>query len=159
GPDGLRKRNRRRTSKVHSGRLMVYLLCALLGGGVLIAICVPLFRKENSLESAIIEETEWDLLLRKKEILLGNIQDLDFEYKCGKLSETDYKQVRSEMAGDVARVLEHIHNLEASLDLDALIRREVAARTDGAPKASQNACPNCGSKNPPKNKFCAECGA
>jgi hypothetical protein len=113
------------------------------------------------LESAIIEETEWDLLLRKKEVLLGNIQDLDFEYKCGKLSETDYKQVRKEMAGEVARVLEHIHNLEASLDLDALIRREIAARKDGPQKSSQNQnlCPNCGSKNPPKNKFCAECGA
>ena len=41
---------------------MIYLLCALLGGGVLTAICVPLFRKEHTLESAIIEETEWDLL-------------------------------------------------------------------------------------------------
>ena len=138
---------------------MVYLFCALLGGGVLIAICVPLFRKETTLESAIIEETEWDLLLRKKEVLLGNIQDLDFEYKCGKLSESDYKQVRKEMAGEVARVLEHIHNLEASLDLDALIRREVAARKDTAPRASPHACPACGFDNPAKNKFCAECGA
>ena len=138
---------------------MIYLLCALLGGGVLVAICVPLFRKEVSLESAILEETEWDLLLRKKEVLLGNIQDLDFEYKCGKLSESDYNQVRREMAGDVARVLEHIHNLEASLDLDALIRREVTARKDSTPRTSQNACPSCGSNNPPKNKFCAECGA
>src|SRR5689334_8768939 len=125
--------------------MMVYLICALLGGGALVAICVPLFRKENSLESAILEETEWDVLLRKKEVLLGNIQDLDFEYKCGKLSEADYTQVRKEMAGEVARVLEHIHNLEASLDLDALIRREIAARKEGPSKASQNLCPNCGS--------------
>jgi hypothetical protein len=138
---------------------MVYLICALLGGGALAAICLPLFRKENSLESAIMEETEWDLLLRKKEVLLGNIQDLDFEYKCGKLSENDYKSVRKEMAAEVARVLEHIHNLEASLDLDALIRREIAARKDGPQKTAQNACSNCGFNNPPKNKFCAECGA
>ena len=106
---------------------MIYLLCALLGGGVLTAICVPLFRKEHTLESAIIEETEWDLLLRKKEVLLGNIQDLDFEYKCGKLSETDYQQVRKEMTGEVAGVLERIHNIEASLDLDALIRLKLRA--------------------------------
>src|SRR5436190_2030737 len=138
---------------------MTYLLCALLGGGVIAAICVPLFRKENTLESAIIEETEWDLLIRKKEVLLANIQDLDFEYKCGKLSETDYKQVRNEMAGEVGRVLEHIHDLEASLDLDELIRREVAARKDVTPKGSQNTCPSCSFNNPPKNKFCAECGA
>ena len=138
---------------------MAYLFCALLGGGVIIAICVPLFRRENTLESAIIEETEWDLLLRKKEVLLGNLQDLDFEYKCGKLSESDYTQVRREMANEVGSVLEHIHNLEKSLDLDALIRREIAGRKDVAPKGSQHACPSCSFNNPPKNKFCAECGA
>lgn len=138
---------------------MIYLLCALLAGGVLTAICVPLFRKESTLESAILEETEWDLLLRKKEVLLGNIQDLDFEYKCGKLSESDYTQVRKEMAGEVAQVLGRIHGLEASLDLDALIRREVAARKDPAPKTAPLACPSCGADNPPQNKFCAECGA
>jgi zinc-ribbon domain len=138
---------------------MIYLLCALLAGGILTAICVPLFRKESTLESAIIEETEWDLLLRKKEVLLGNIQDLDFEYKCGKLSESDYSQVRKEMVGEVAQVLERIHGLEASLDLDALIRREVAARRDPALKAAPLTCPSCGANNPIKNKFCAECGA
>ena len=139
--------------------MMVYLLCAVLGSGVIAAICIPLFRKENTLESAIIEETEWDLLLRKKEVLLGNIQDLDFEYKCGKLSESDYTQVRKEMAGEVAKVLEHIHTLEESLDLDALIRREVAARKEPPSRGANRVCPSCGAKNPSKNKFCAECGA
>jgi hypothetical protein len=138
---------------------MIYLLCALLGGGVLTAICVPLFRKEQTLESAIIEETEWDLLLRKKEVILGNIQDLDFEYKCGKLSESDYAQVRKEMTGEAASVLERIHSLEASLDLDALIRREITSRKNPGAKPESLVCPSCDAKNPLKNKFCAECGA
>src|SRR3981081_2718396 len=97
---------------------MTYLICALLSTGVLAAICIPLFRKDNSLDSAIIEETEWDLLQRKKEILLGNIQDLDFEFKCGKLSDTDYNQVRGEMTSEIAVILDHIDQLEKSLDLD-----------------------------------------
>lgn len=138
---------------------MIYFLCALLGGGALAAVCVPLFRKERTLESTIIEETEWDLLLRKKEVLLGNLQDLDFEYKCGKLSEADYQQVRKEMVGEVAAVLERIHNLEAALDLDTLIRREIGARKDPSTKKALQACSSCGANNPPKNKFCSECGA
>ena len=138
---------------------MTYALCVLLGGGILAAICVPLFRKENTLDSSVLEETEWDLLLRKKEVILGNIQDLDFEYKCGKLSDTDYKQVRSEMAAEVAGVLDRIHRLEASLDLDALIRREVAARRGKAKPGTQKSCATCGSENPASNKFCSECGA
>jgi len=137
---------------------MYYLICALLAGGVLTAICVPLFRRDNSLESAIIEETEWDLLLRKKEILLGNIQDLDFEFKCGKLSDADYKQVRAEMTSDVAVVLEHIDKLEKSLDLDTLIRRETDARKGDTKSKNQTFCGSCGAKNPPSNKFCSECG-
>src|SRR5436189_3501872 len=107
---------------------MLYLFCGILGGAVLGAICAPLFRKEETLESAIIEETEWDLLLRKKEVILGNIQDLDFEYKCGKLSEEDYKHVRAEMSSEAAAVLRKIDEIESSQDLDALIRREVSAR-------------------------------
>jgi hypothetical protein len=138
---------------------MIYVLCSLLAGGVLAAICVPLFRKEQSPESAILEETEWDLLLRKKEVALGNLQDLEFEYKCGKLSESDYQQVRKEMRGEVAQVLDRIHNIEASLDLDALIRREIAARKNPASKSATQICPSCEAPNPSKNKFCAECGA
>src|SRR5262252_10095351 len=97
---------------------MIYLFCGILGGAVLSAICVPLFRKEDTLESAIIEETEWDLLQRKKEIILGNIQDLDFEYKCGKLSDDDYKEIRSQMGAEAAAVFRQIDEIEATKDLD-----------------------------------------
>src|SRR5215510_6277579 len=100
---------------------MVYLFCGLLGGVILAAICKPLFRKDDTLESAIIEETEWDLLQRKKEVILGNIQDLDFEYKCGKLSEEDYQKIRGEMNLEAAQVLHEIDRIESSKDLDALI--------------------------------------
>ena len=141
---------------------MAYLLCALLGTGVLLGICVPLFRKENGLESTILEETQWDLLQRKKEVILGNIQDLDFEYKCGKLSEEDYKGVRAEMGSEFAAVRQEIDNIESTQDLDALIRREIDARrhkSATAPASANRSCPSCGNKNPDTNKFCAECGA
>src|SRR5258708_23126060 len=107
---------------------MAYLICAILGSGVLVAICFPLFRKDNSIESAIIEETEWDLLQRKKEVTLSNIQDLDFEFKCGKLSDEDYKHVRAEMTAEAAQILHRIEEIESTQDLDALIRREVGIR-------------------------------
>ena len=93
---------------------MLYLFCGILGGAVLGAICVPLFRKEDTLESAIIEETEWDLLQRKKEVALGNMQDLDFEYKCGKLSEEDYKTVRGEMGVEAAAGKRHSNRAKSS---------------------------------------------
>jgi len=139
---------------------MTYLLCSILGGAVLGAICVPLFRRDNSLESAIIEETEWDLLQRKKEVILGNMQDLDFEYKCGKLSDQDYQRIRGEMTTEAAMVLQEIESIESTKDLDALIRREISARKGRSKAAAQDiACPACSVTNPRSNKFCAECGA
>jgi len=138
---------------------MVYLLCGLIGSAVIAAVVGPLFRKENSLESTIIEETEWDLLQRKKEVVLGNIQDLDFEYKCGKLSVEDYNKVRAEMTAEAGAVLRQIDDIENSQDLDALIRREVSARrTKTTVSAKHQTCPSCGVENPATNKFCAECG-
>src|SRR2546428_9938811 len=133
---------------------MLYLFCGILGGAVLAAICAPLFRKDETVESAIIEETEWDLLQRKKEVILGNIQDLDFEYKCGKLSAEDYQKIRAEMNAEAAVVFQEIEKLESSKDLDALIRREISARKD----RSTMDCPSCGRTNPNTNKFCAEGG-
>ena len=139
---------------------MIYLFCGILSGVVFGAICIPLFRKDDTLESAIIEETEWDLLQRKKEVVLGNIQDLDFEYKCGKLSEEDYQKIRGEMSGEAARVFQDIETLESEADLDALIRREITARKKKSQSSEPaTACSSCGSPNPPANKFCAECGA
>jgi hypothetical protein len=138
---------------------MLYLVCGILSGAVLGAICIPLFKKEETLESTIIEETEWDLLQRKKEVVLGNIQDLDFEYKCGKLSEEDYRKIRGEMSAEAAQVFQEIDNIEAEADLDALIRREIGARKNKTKAAAVISCSSCGSSNPVINKFCAECGA
>jgi hypothetical protein len=139
---------------------MIYLFCGILGGAVLGAICLPLFKKEETLESAIIEETQWDLLQRKKEVVLGNIQDLDFEYKCGKLSEEDYQKIRSEMSAEAAMVFQEIDSIESEADLDALIRREISARKQKSKtSAATLSCSACGVANPPTNRFCAECGA
>ena len=138
---------------------MIYLLCGILSGSILGAICIPLFRKEESLESTIIEETQWDLLQRKKEVILGNIQDLEFEYKCGKLSEDDYRKIRAEMNTEAAQVFQEVENLESSADLDVLIRREISERKNRSGSTAQRSCPSCGTKNPTTNKFCADCGA
>lgn len=138
---------------------MLYLLSGILTGGVLTAICWPLFSRNETLESAVLEETEWDLLERRKEVVLGNIQDLDFEYKCRKLSDDDYKRLRAELAGELARIYDEVDTMEQAQDLDALIRTEVGRRRKSTPKAPEaGACSKCGHPNPQSSKFCGECG-
>ena len=99
---------------------------------------------------------------QRKATIYENLRDLQFEYRLGKLSDTDYQHIRSEMAGEFATVLQEIDQIESSQDLDALIRREIAARRNRpkpAASAGGLACPSCKSMNPRANKFCAECGA
>jgi hypothetical protein len=136
---------------------MIYLISGLLTGGVLTAVCWPLFAREEGAASAVLEETEWDLLQRRKEVVLGNIQDLDFEHKCGKLSDEDHLKVRSELVAEADEVFRAIDLIENAQDLDALIRREVASRKTRLTEAG--VCGACGHANPRGNKFCAECGA
>ena len=136
---------------------MVYLFSGVLTVGVLTAICWPLFARGSNPESAILEETQWDLLQRKKEVILGNIQDLDFEFKCGKLSAEDHGGVRSELAAEIGEVFRALDELENSQDLDTLIRREVASRQKRL--GETGTCAGCGHSNPARNKFCSECGA
>jgi hypothetical protein len=136
---------------------MIYLICGLVTGGILTAICWPLFAAEQSAASAVLEETEWDLLQRKKDVILGNIQDLDFEHQCGKLSNQDHESVRNELVAEANTVFHAIDEIESAQDLDALIRREVASRKTRVPDPA--ACSGCGHVNPRGNKFCAECGA
>ncbi len=138
---------------------MLYLLSGILTGGVLTAICWPLFKKNETLESAVLEETEWDLLERRKEVVLGNIQDLDFEYECRKLSDDDYKRLRGELAAELARIYDEIDAIEPAQDLDALIRTAVGRRRKTPAKpAAGAACSKCGHQNPQSSKFCGECG-
>jgi uncharacterized paraquat-inducible protein A len=88
------------------------------------------------------------------------MQDLDFEYKCGKLSDQDYQKIRGEMTAEAAMVLQEIENIESNRDMDALIRREISARKTRSKQAAQDVtCPECKAANPRSNKFCAECGA
>ena len=140
---------------------MVYLFSAVLTGGVLTAICWPLFARDHTAESVILEETHWDLLQRKKDVVLANIQDLDFEHECGKLSEEDYQRIRSELTTEVGGVYTEIDRIESDQDLDALIRTGVAARRKKTPKKAPalKTCRDCGHESSAKNKFCAECGA
>jgi hypothetical protein len=142
---------------------MIYLLSGILGGGVLTAICWPLFSRRETLEAAVLEETEWDLIERRKEVVLGNIQDLDFEYKCRKLSDDDYRRLRAELAAELAGIYEKIDSIEQSQDLDALIRTEVARRRQAPDTETAGvdsvACTRCGHVNVASSKFCGECGS
>ena len=87
-----------------------------------------------------------DYLEERKTAITENLQDLQFEYGVGKLSETDYQVTRREMQQE----LEEVER--------AGIGVEPASPAAKPAAATGTLCPHCGARFPQPLKFCGECG-
>jgi hypothetical protein len=108
------------------------------------------------------------LLRQKKEIVYGNIIDLDFEFKMGKLSEADYTRLRQELKLEAALIMENISRAKKGQGADAVLEAEIRTRRakirsaaeerDVPAGASLIRCPQCQTPHQAQSKFCSECG-
>jgi hypothetical protein len=60
------------------------------------------------------EKTRASFLKERKEQVYENLRDLNFEYKAGKLPETDYQQMRGSLEDEGASLLAEIERLESA---------------------------------------------
>ena len=58
-------------------------------------------------------KTRATYLRERKDAVYENLRDLNFEYKAGKLSDTDYEGLRVSLEGEAASILAEIDRLEA----------------------------------------------
>jgi rubrerythrin len=100
-------------------------------------------------------------LKRRRMVIYENLQDLDFEYKAGKVSEADYQTMRRNYLSEAAQLMLASQDREQMSDHEAFIEQEVALRRAQlkAPISQAYVCPKCGFENPLPVKFCGECGA
>jgi hypothetical protein len=91
----------------------------------------------------------------RKYAIYDNLRDLQFEYRLGKLSDSDYQATKQALQKELALVLAETEETVKRLGL-------ATARAEAKPvrKASKGAkaCPHCGAKFPTALKFCGECG-
>jgi hypothetical protein len=59
-------------------------------------------------------KTRINYLRERKEVVYENLRDLNFDYKAGKLPETDYQTMRSSLEEEAAAVLAEISRLEST---------------------------------------------
>jgi hypothetical protein len=83
----------------------------------------------------------------RKEILLENLADLDFEHAMGKLAAEDHAALRASIEQQALAVLEQIEVLRSA-------RGEAAA----AAKMQAGFCHLCGAALPERARFCPACG-
>jgi hypothetical protein len=99
----------------------------------------------------------------RKAAIYENLRDLQFEYRLGKLSDTDYQSTKKDLQKELAAVLVEVDRLRAQLTSNPAMAVPAPApkrKTESAPatKPIVFVCPSCGAKFEKSLKFCGECG-
>ena len=136
-------------------------IALLISIGLLIFVVVPLLAPETAAAPLPVDVTPQVDLKRRRLVLYENLQDLEFEYKAGKLAPNDYQALRVDYTAEAAQLMAASQDLEVQSTEDAQIERAVAARRARRKPESvpDYTCPKCGFENPLPVKFCGECGA
>ena len=140
-----------------------YIFLAL---AVMSYVFMPLFGPQKLLDARSRRANRRLQLLEERERVYETIRDLDFDYRTGKVEESDYRASRSELtarAVDVLKQLDQVKedNSGAASRLDDRLEKEIAsARRKKGRKAKQAGltCSSCGAKTPADARFCPGCG-
>ena len=126
------------------------------------------------------EEHELSTLLAERERALNALQELDFDYKLGKVPEEDYPVQRTNLLQKGASILKRLDELAPQTPYDEHIEKAIASRRQKSTTASAVSddeiesmiisrrkthksksagfCPNCGKPVMTTDKFCPSCG-
>ncbi len=142
---------------------MLLILAILITVTLLVLVVAPLLAPETTAGGATLPDdvTPQVDLKRRRLVLYENLQDLEFEYKAGKLSPDDYNALRVDYRAEAAQLMAVSQEIEITSTEEAFIEREVASRrARHKPETVPDyTCPKCGFENPLPVKFCGECGA
>jgi zinc-ribbon domain len=161
---------------------ILLLIALLLGVGLYLA--APLIfdsRRRNRNE----ESSEISSLMAERDRVINSLQELDFDFRLGKIPDEDYPTQRAELlqkGADILRKLDALQpqpisdeEVEARVERAAAARRADAAvkteppsddeiesmlatRRKGRKGRSAGFCPKCGKAVLVTDQFCASCG-
>jgi rubrerythrin len=131
------------------------------------------------------EEHELSALMAERDRVINSLQELDFDFKLGKIPEDDYPPQRASLLQKGADILRKIDALApqtaSAQDTEARLERAIAARRADASSAkpevsdddlesmissrrkgrtskSAGFCPRCGKPVMVTDRFCPSCG-
>jgi rubrerythrin len=131
------------------------------------------------------EEHELSALMAERDRVINSLQELDFDFKLGKIPEEDYPMQRSTLLQKGADILRKIDTLApqatSAQDTEVRLERAIAARRADASlarvevsdddlesmissrrrsrtKKSAGFCPKCGKPVMVTDRFCPSCG-
>jgi len=131
------------------------------------------------------EEHELSALMAERDRVINSLQELDFDFKLGKIPEEDYPTQRANLLQKGADILRKIDSLApqatSAQDTEARLERAIAARRadasntkpevsdddlesmissrrKGRTNKSAGFCPRCGKPVMVTDRFCPACG-
>ncbi len=138
---------------------MTYVAILLL---MLVAFTVvgwPLIAESRSQRRESGASSPYDDLVGQRDVAYRGIQELDFEYELGNLSEPDYQRLRQRYRSEAAATLQKL-DAAVAVGGDAPPSGRVAS-TGAAPSDSIQAelsCPSCGRPTEAGDRHCWGCG-
>jgi hypothetical protein len=96
---------------------VILLVCALITAIALLYV----FSVPGGLTSGP-EKTRAAFLRERREAVYENLRDLNFEFKAGKLPETDYLAMKNSLEEEAAAILAEISRLESAARLAPVFR-------------------------------------
>lgn len=163
---------------------ILLLLALLIGVGLYLA--APLMNKRT--RRVTEESQEGSTLMAERDRVINSLQELDFDFKLGKIPDEDYPAQRAELLQKGADVLKKLDAVKPASsigpDAESRLEKAVAARrADSAVEAakpepigddeiesmlaarrkergtkSSGFCPRCGKPVVVSDKFCPNCG-
>lgn len=154
---------------------------------ILILVAIYLYAPfmERRARRVTQEEHELSALMAERDRVINSLQELDFDFKLGKIPEEDYPTQRSSLLQRGADILRRIDSIApqptSAQDADARIEKAIAARradasvTKAEPsdddvesmiaarrkvrkEKSSGFCPKCGKPVMVSDRFCPSCG-
>lgn len=120
----------------------------------------PIFSKRLSTVDSRLG-TDLGELIHKKEAVYTSIKDLDFDYRTGKLSEDDYKELKEKYEVEALHILKDIDDSgkkKTSVD-EARAKQILPESAEPITDRDYIFCPKCGTKAKMGDNFCFKCGA
>ena len=163
------------------------LTAILVSLALLILVAVYLYAPfvQRRARSVTEEEHELSALLAERDRVINSLQELDFDYKLGKIPEEDYPSQRANLLQKGANILRQIDSIapqpSSVQDVDVRIEQAIAARRADASGVkpgfsdddlesmisarrksrkvrSSGFCPKCGKPVLVSDRFCPSCG-
>ena len=156
------------------------ILVSIIAVLAFIYVAEPLRKPPTTLRAD--EDDELVDLIQRKDVVLRNIKEVEFDYHTGKLSEADYEaydqRMRQQAIGLIRQIEKRspeVAGLDAEMETLIASRRKtktpVPSSVNGTPSAPAKPaaaatvketdvifCHECGAKAKTSDKFCAQCG-